>query len=717
NNPRANGKAFAIDGMDMEAQWEITTIDAQDGLDIPQADLSRLVYLADAKASDLSYDEFTFTVNDGAQIAPESLDSVEAYSIRLGQLVAQDKTYYVDEDSSLDTRNSEGVGLDGAANPISNLSFDYTNMPPRGDLNPLTNGHFEFKPENHFYDVDAQSPSNIIEYTISTNGMTSEPGKITIIVRPKNDQPDVVTTLRSVQRPPGKEITPIPLIAEDIFADVDRFDPSLNNFSRMTTKPNPVGSPSGATFDDIPEHGRLTYAIDGLPEGLAWNGIDKITGTTTQAGRHLITVTATDGGQMSNATSFYINIMKPVIEPIDLPELPDPTEHEFEKPEETKPELNPHDLPPVMRVSSDEGANRQINNQLNRPQMGGRDALPLADDNAGLGDDSWMNAKTSSQLDISGNIRVIDLKVEGREITVQITDEASDRAERFKGELADGSPLPSWIEVDQNTGLTTADPPPGAQPFEMRVVAEDGAGNARAIDLVLDPTLIEGEGDTGRQAANDKVANNAALNSTNDAMPAPIENNRPSQPTGATPDRALPSSTVDVLSDGRVVFGDTPAVAPDGSLKLMRMVNETDGVKIEITDEAQESATRYEVRQKDGSAAPDWVRVNVRTGELTIDAPQNIDAIELTIVALDGGEERRLDVDVDLEENRVQSLDDNQGDASSDEEQNGEDPAGEVRSDSELPVSQFVPLDAQIDTALTEGSYGRDIQQAMQTLA
>ena len=127
NNPRANGKAFAIDGMDMEAQWEITTIDAQDGLDIPQADLSRLVYLADAKASDLSYDEFTFTVNDGAQIAPESLDSVEAYSIRLGQLVAQDKTYYVDEDSSLDTRNSEGVGLDGAANPC----LLYTSPSPR----------------------------------------------------------------------------------------------------------------------------------------------------------------------------------------------------------------------------------------------------------------------------------------------------------------------------------------------------------------------------------------------------------------------------------------------------------------------------------------------------------------------------------------------------------------------------------------------------------
>jgi len=307
---------------------------------------------------------------------------------------------------------------------------------------------------------------------------------------------------------------------------------------------------------------------------------------------------------------------------------------------------------------------------------------------------------------------------------VQITDEASDRAERFKGELADGSPLPSWVKVDRNTGLTTADPPPGSQPFEMRIVAEDGAGNARAIDLVLDPTLIEAESDTGRQIATDKLANNAASNlasdSNNDAIAAIIDTNRLPRPNGATRDNALSSSTANVLNDGRVVFGETSEAAPSGALKLMRMLNEADGVKIEITDDAQESATRYEVRQKDGSAAPDWVQVDIRTGELTIEAPQNIDAIELTIIALDGGEERRLDVDVDLEETRLQPLSDTQGDTQDDldgdDDQTGDSPNDELGSDDALPVSGFVPLDTQIDKALSENSYGRDIQQAAQSL-
>ncbi|MDB2431553.1 hypothetical protein N9X59_03865 [Alphaproteobacteria bacterium] len=151
------------------------------------------------------------------------------------------------------------------------------------------------------------------------------------------------------------------------------------------------------------------------------------------------------------------------------------------------------------------------------------------------------------------------------------------------------------------------------------------------------------------------------------------------------------------------------------------MVNETDGIKIEINDDAQESATRYEVRQKDGSAAPDWVKVDARTGQLTIEAPQNIGSIELTIVALDGGQERRLDVDVDLEETRSQPLgnaqDAGQDDLDGVDDQTGDGQTGELGSDGTLPVSGFVPFDAQIDKALSENSYGRDIQQAAQSLS
>ena len=95
-----------------------------------------------------------------------------------------------------------------------------------------------------------------------------------------------------------------------------------------------------------------------------------------------------------------------------------------------------------------------------------------------------MNTTVSSQQDVSGNIRVIDLKVEGEEIAVQLVDEAIDQAETFKGEMADGSKLPDWVKVNSSTGLTTAEPPEGANAIEMRVIAEDGSGNQRAIDPI-----------------------------------------------------------------------------------------------------------------------------------------------------------------------------------------------------------------------------------------
>ena len=412
---------------------------------------------------------------------------------------------------------------------------------------------------------------------------------------------------------------------------------------------------------------------------------------------------------MSREVSFFIDILKPVVEGVDFPDPKEPPKREIEKPREKRPELNPHDLPPVMKVAAKPNENRQFTNDPDFTPVGRPEIEAISDDNAGLADDSWMNDKTSSQLDISGNIRVIDLKVEGREIAVQINDEATDRAERFKGELADGSPLPSWVKVDRDTGLTTADPPPGAQPFEMRVVAEDGGGNTRAIDLVLDPTLIAEEGDTVDPAV-DRLASNTAT----DSAPAVTVDSRSTQSNAPKRDNNLSSSSVDALADGRVAFADGFATDPRGSLKLMRMVSETSAVKVEITDDARADQTRYEVRQKDGSAAPDWVKVNVQTGELTIEAPADIAAIELTLVALDGGAQRTMDLEVDLEEMRLKSVGDepvSEDPSAVAPSQNGEELGSE--NDGALPVSQFVPLDAQISAALTENSYGHDIQEVM----
>ena len=695
----------AVDGLALDSSWEIQPGDVDDvtGLDITAARLQRLVYVPNEATSTLNYDSFTFTVNDGSTTEPQGLDSEDNYTIQFGQLIAKDIPYLTQEDISLNTQTlDKPMELMGDnAGAISNLSFNFSARMAHGTLTGLGNGHFEFKPQAHYFDTDSNAPKNTFEYTISAGGITSEPGLITINVQPVNDRPVVVDKIRNTQREPDVDIRPISVRPEMLFGDIDRYDPDENSFANRVRSVGAAGSARGSSYDTIPDFGALTYAISGLPEGLSLNDEGLIVGQTSEKGRHLIKVTATDGGALSAEHRFYIHIMKPMVERFIEPELPPLPEPEILVPKEKTPSLNPHDLPPVMKVSIDEGQNRQISNEVDWTPMGGRDPVPMADDNADLADDSWMSAKTSSQLDISGNIRVIDLKVEGREIAVQITDEASDRAERFKGELADGSPLPDWVKVDRNTGLTTAEPPAGAQSFEMRVVAEDGGGNTRAIDLVLDPTALNGQEADGAPspAANAPTASIEAV-----ARPAP-------QPTlQAAPSRV----TADVLANGQVAIGEAFAANAIGSLKLIRMVSETDGLKVEITDDARAEQTRYEVRQKDGSAAPDWVQVDARTGELTIDAPQNIDAIELTLVALDGGAQRTMDLELDLEKLPAQDPTQEPDDDDSLDDAEGA-PSEELGSDdvNVTPVSRFVPFDVQIDAALAENSYGGDIQKAL----
>ena len=55
-----------------------------------------------------------------------------------------------------------------------------------------------------------------------------------------------------------------------------------------------------------------------------------------------------------------------------------------------------------------------------RKPAGKEDPATGLGDSASLSDDGWMNTTVSSEQDVSGNIRVIDLKVEGEEIAVQI---------------------------------------------------------------------------------------------------------------------------------------------------------------------------------------------------------------------------------------------------------------------------------------------------------
>ena len=109
--------------------------------------------------------------------------------------------------------------------------------------------------------------------------------------------------------------------------------------------------------------------------------------------------------------------------------------------------------------------------------------------------------------------------------------------------------------------------------------------------------------------------------------------------------------------------------------------------------------------------APDWVTVNVVTGELIIDAPTNVGALELTVIALDGGSQRTMDIKVDLEEAREDEKELKNQSPESPEEIGAED----LKATEDNTIGNFVPLDALIDDALADNNYGQDLQIALQS--
>ena len=81
---------------------------------------------------------------------------------------------------------------------------------------------------------------------------------------------------------------------------------------------------------------------------------------------------------------------------------------------------------------------------------------------------------------------------------VKLNDDNQKNVEMYSGKLSDGKALPEWIQVNPETGETTANIPEGIQEVEVQLVALDKDGNKRDINIVLDKANIKNDQDFTR---------------------------------------------------------------------------------------------------------------------------------------------------------------------------------------------------------------------------
>ena len=719
-----SGRNFAFADIEGDSLNHVTIVSAptegtlylnnqpvQDGDTIAESQLNLLTYKPGDNASGVNYDAFTFSVNDGEE------DSASASTIAIGVNAAPAAS-----DSLLETNEGELTRAELLATDQDDaiLQYEITKQPDHGTLRLINGGpDYIYTPDAFYYGSDS------FKFVASDTVLTSEEAVVSFTVRPVNNAPIERRSLPAQAIMLEGKVKPIKLA--DFFGDVDAFDPSKKGFETNVKNLLEIGKfPKTAKLDPIPLDGMLTFTVESpLPLGLTFNG-QSISGRPTEAGVYDIIMQATDGLELKVQSSFQLFVGMPVgISPIEAPQQE--AKREDTKTEETISNLNDHDLPGVLKVN---------------PKSDGivpmRDAIakdyPAAalGNSASLAEDALTRTTFSSEQDISGNLRVADLEINGQEIAVRLADGAVDQAETFKGKMADGSKLPDWIQVDLSTGQTKALPPQGAMPVEMVVIANDGAGNERAINLILNPEALFEEAkdaplsarETDQERRESRQSERQERRETRQAerqerrearqaerqvpLEAREENTLERKETRAVRDASRNNPEFSVLTDGSVRFVEGLTAVGEGSMELMRMVSASESMTIEITDTSRIQTTRYEVRQQDGAPAPDWVQIDAATGALIIEAPKNTSTIKLTLVAFDGTQQRSVDLDINLDKMRGDFLVDEVTTESEDTQ------TDEPAAASETTVGQFLPLDKQIDAALTDTDYGQDLQATIQ---
>ena len=441
--------------------------------------------------------------------------------------------------------------------------------------------------------------------------------------------------------------------------------PILVQGQRITIRHKQIFDDPDTGIYDIAEYKIIdpeTEAETSLPEGLSLRE-NKLTGRLSEPGTYTITIRAIDGAGLYADHTFTITVIPNVIL-IEEPDL----------------DLPGFELDPIKPIKVKPAKTLEVINEVDIIDNEGftLDTISIADTaslskplkfNGGL---RLMDAVAS---DVSTNNDNIDLAV-----GVKLNDDNQKNVELYSGQLADGQALPDWISVNPETGETTATMPDGVDAVEVQLVALDKDGNTRDINIVLDKAKIQNDQDFTRGVVGqtrvvvDNDANVNLIREDNGRV-----NNAASNNLNANADFV-------------------------GNMKLSSLQMDSGKYTLDIIDDNQSNVRAYKAQLKDGSALPDWVTIDPKTGAISADpslsksdisVPSFIadvpTVLELKIIAEDeDGNERTIEVEINLDEL-----------PSSTEE------SSENSENSEL---SFIPLNDQLKTqAQQTDSYGEKI--------
>ena len=428
----------------------------------------------------------TITIN-GTNEAPTATDDFNTISVGGSAISKTSGNGALSNDADMegDTLTVNGIrtGDDGETGTTGTVGTSLTGT--YGNLTLNSDGSYSYELDANNTDLQKISTGEYFyetfTYTITDEAGQTATAQITIRIEGINDAPSAVNDKETLDLDEATEITNFDDSSKFVKAndtDVDQLD-IISIDSVRSGKTNESGSSITVGSSFTAEYGTITFFADGGYNYTANSGL-RDTLKPNEKLFEYFTYTITDGNDTGLTASAQLTIeifgsanspkpaedLKSLVQRASLNEL---------KPDETTEKI------PVPSTNFYDG-------QFKITKF--NEALKLIDLRAQFKD---KNGNYTTFTDGSSNDNLV--------LQFSVFNDPGIKIVSYKGEMNDGSKLPTWIKVNRKTGVVTADIPSDIDLVEFKVIGIDDKNNEFEIAVLIDPKKIAKDKDILKEFA------------------------------------------------------------------------------------------------------------------------------------------------------------------------------------------------------------------------
>ena len=246
-------------------------------------------------------------------------------------------------------------------------------------------------------------------------------------------------------------------------------------------------------------------------------------------------------------------------------------------------------------------------------------------------------ADVSSSIDQSSNSGE---KGDTLNLKFKVFNETNNDVVKYEGVMQDGGKLPEWIEIDPKTGRTITKIPADVENLEFIIIATDQNNEKREIAIKIDPEQIKKDNEIFNNQNN-----NISTNVNESGTVSLIKKNN--------------DGSIDKTSSKVLNFNNSTDITQiientESDFKYqLKSINLGDNLLIALPTELTGIFDRSKIVLPDGSEAPEWIKYDPITGEISATPPEDISKLDLKLIIDDEGKIIVRDLEIEFDQENI----------------------------------------------------------------